>query len=59
MVDNLKFEGWVAESGEAADGHMVWKEFQPKAWEETDIDIRVSQPKCFHCCRCALSLIIL
>ena len=38
-----KFQGWVAEDASAVDGHMVWKEFQPKDWEETDIDIQVSQ----------------
>ena len=39
MADDYKFEGWVIENG--TNGQMVWKEFQPKAWEETDIDIQV------------------
>lgn len=32
---------------EAAKGKMVWQEFEPKPWEETDIDMRVT-----HCGIC-------
>lgn len=39
---DYKFEGWVADDASGARGNMVWKEFEPKAWEETDIDIRVT-----------------
>lgn len=41
MTNDYKFEGWVAEDASAADGHMKWQEFQPKPWEETDIDVQV------------------
>lgn len=34
-----KFEGWQALDASAAEGKMVWQEFQPKRWEETDIDV--------------------
>ncbi|KAI8650045.1 hypothetical protein LRP88_14866 [Fusarium phalaenopsidis] len=39
---DAKFEGWIGLDPTAAEGHMVWKEFEPKPWEETDIDIKVT-----------------
>ncbi|RFU30524.1 hypothetical protein B7463_g5823, partial [Scytalidium lignicola] len=44
---DYKFEGWVALSPEAANGKMVWQAFEPKPWEETDVDIKVT-----HCGVC-------
>lgn len=35
----------------AAQGNMVWQEFEPKEWEETDVDIKVS-----HCGICGSDL---
>lgn len=32
---------------ESANGKMVWQEFEPKPWEETDVDIKVT-----HCGIC-------
>ena len=26
----------------SAEGKMIWSKFQPKAWEETDVDIKVT-----------------
>jgi hypothetical protein len=43
---DYKFEGWQALDASAAEGKMVWQEFQPKAWEENDIDVRLV----FHSC---------
>lgn len=37
-----KFEGWLGLDESAANGNMVWGEFEPKDWEETDVDIRVT-----------------
>lgn len=48
---DYKFEGWVADDPTAVDGKMVWKEFEPKPWEETDIDIKVT-----HCGMCGTDL---
>ncbi|KAJ5624126.1 hypothetical protein N7510_000435 [Penicillium lagena] len=48
---NYKFEGWMGLDPSSADGNMVWQEFQPKEWEETDIDIKVS-----HCGICGSDL---
>jgi alcohol dehydrogenase (NADP+) len=36
---------------EAGQGKMVWQEFEPKPWEETDIDIKIS-----HCGICGSDL---
>ncbi|KAI5455768.1 NADP-dependent alcohol dehydrogenase [Mariannaea sp. PMI_226] len=51
MTAAHKFEGWIAQNPSAADGKMVWGPFQPKAWEETDIDIKVT-----HCGVCGSDL---
>ncbi|KAF3929205.1 hypothetical protein AA313_de0203497 [Arthrobotrys entomopaga] len=36
------FVGWVAKDASAADGNLVYEEFEPKTWEETDVDIEVT-----------------
>ncbi|KAJ6130955.1 NADP-dependent alcohol dehydrogenase 7 [Penicillium sp. IBT 18751x] len=46
-TQSYKFEGWMGLGPEAAKGKMVWQEFEPKPWEETDIDIKVT-----HCGIC-------
>lgn len=38
---DYKFEGWMGLGTDSADGKMVWQEFEPKPWEETDVDIKV------------------
>jgi hypothetical protein len=48
---DYKFTGWLALDPSAADGKMVWQEFEPKTWEETDIDIKIS-----HCGVCGTDL---
>ncbi|TPX16221.1 uncharacterized protein E0L32_004216 [Thyridium curvatum] len=39
---DYKFEGWLGLDEKADQGNMVWREFEPKPWEETDIDIEVT-----------------
>ncbi|KYK56171.1 hypothetical protein DCS_08138 [Drechmeria coniospora] len=39
---SYKFEGWVALDPSSAEGKMVWQEYEPKAWEESDVDIQVT-----------------
>ncbi|PLB48411.1 GroES-like protein [Aspergillus steynii IBT 23096] len=39
---DYKFEGWMGLDSSAIEGKMVWKEFEPKPWEETDIDIKIT-----------------
>jgi alcohol dehydrogenase (NADP+) len=48
---DYKFEGWMGLDASSAEGKMVWSEFQPKAWEETDVDIKVT-----HCGVCGSDL---
>jgi hypothetical protein len=39
-MTDYKFTGWLGLDKNAAKGQMVWQEFTPKTWEETDIDIK-------------------
>ncbi|KAK7444619.1 cinnamyl alcohol dehydrogenase [Colletotrichum acutatum] len=39
---NYKFEGWIGLDKSATEGEMIWQEFEPKEWEDTDIDIKVT-----------------
>ncbi|KAJ0413655.1 chaperonin 10-like protein [Aspergillus carlsbadensis] len=51
MTTDYKFEGWVGLDASAADGKMQWQEFEPKPWEETDVDIKIT-----HCGICGSDL---
>ncbi|KAF4977541.1 hypothetical protein FZEAL_5912 [Fusarium zealandicum] len=42
MATDYKFEGWMGRGPLSAEGNMVWKEYEPKPWEETDIDIKIT-----------------
>lgn len=42
MSTDYKFEGWVGKDPESAQGNMVWEEYEPKPWEETDVDIKIT-----------------
>ncbi|OIW33465.1 cinnamyl alcohol dehydrogenase [Coniochaeta ligniaria NRRL 30616] len=53
-AQDYKFEGWMGYDKSAADGKLVWTEFDPKVWEETDVDIKVS-----HCGICGSDLHVL
>ncbi|KAL1974888.1 hypothetical protein VTN31DRAFT_5092 [Thermomyces dupontii] len=46
-MTDYKFEGWLGLDADSANGKMVWGELEPKPWEETDVDIKVS-----HCGIC-------
>lgn len=46
-----KFQGWLGLDSNSVKGQMKWDEFEPKKWEETDIDIQVS-----HCGICGTDL---
>lgn len=48
---DYKFEGWLGYDASAAEGNMKWAEFEPKPWEETDVDIKVT-----HCGICGSDL---
>ncbi|KAL2869687.1 NAD(P)-dependent alcohol dehydrogenase [Aspergillus lucknowensis] len=51
MSTDYKFEGWLGLDASSADGKMQWKEFEPKPWEETDVDIKIT-----HCGICGSDL---
>ncbi|RXG42083.1 hypothetical protein VDGE_10046 [Verticillium dahliae] len=42
MADDYKFEGWIGHDEASVKGNMVWETFEPKAWEDTDVDIKVT-----------------
>ena len=48
---DYKFEGWLGHDADSVNGKMVWGEFEPKPWEETDVDIKVT-----HCGICGSDL---
>jgi alcohol dehydrogenase (NADP+) len=50
MAQDYKFEGWLGHDKDSVKGNMVWGEFEPKPWEETDVDIEVTH--CGICVRC-------
>ena len=47
MANDYKFEGWMGLDKDCVDGKMVWQEFKPKPFEETDVDIQIT-----HCGIC-------
>lgn len=51
MATDYKFEGWMGTDKESAKGKMVWQEFKPKPFEETDVDIQIT-----HCGICGSDL---
>ena len=44
---SYKFEGWLGHNPDSAHGKMEWGFFDPKVWEEDDVDIRIT-----HCGVC-------
>ncbi|RYP00171.1 hypothetical protein DL764_006602 [Monosporascus ibericus] len=51
MASQSVFEGWVARDESSVSGNMRWMSYEPKPFEETDIEIKVS-----HCGICASDL---
>lgn len=44
MASDSAFEGWCGLDKDADQGKMVWQGYDPKPWEDTDVDIEIS-----HC----------
>lgn len=44
---NYKFQGWLGLDKDSANGKMEWREFEPKQFQETDVDIKIT-----HCGIC-------
>ncbi|KAI9692601.1 MAG: hypothetical protein M1822_006832 [Bathelium mastoideum] len=51
MASGPKYEGWMGLDSSAAEGNMVWQEYEPKAWEETDVEIKIT-----HCGICGTDI---
>lgn len=47
MSSTSDFNGWVAHDPSAAEGNMKWGKFEPKAFEDTDIEMDIT-----HCGVC-------
>ena len=39
MTKQDKFEGWMGLDKDSVNGKMVWQTYDPKPFEETDVDI--------------------
>lgn len=42
MSTDYKFQGWMGLDKDSINGKMVWQEYDPKPWEETDVDIQIT-----------------
>lgn len=51
MATDYKFQGWLGLDKDAANGKMIWQEYEPKTWTEDDVDIKVT-----HCGICGSDL---
>ncbi|KAL8827482.1 MAG: hypothetical protein Q9191_003158 [Dirinaria sp. TL-2023a] len=51
MSTDYKFQGWVGHDAKSADGNMKWEAYEPKKWDESDVDIEIS-----HCGICGSDL---
>ncbi|KAF2758962.1 GroES-like protein [Pseudovirgaria hyperparasitica] len=50
-MTDYEFQGWLGEDEKSVQGHMKWGKFEPKKWEEDDVDIEIS-----HCGICGSDL---
>ncbi|KAI9880785.1 MAG: hypothetical protein M1830_000221 [Pleopsidium flavum] len=51
MSTDYKFQGWMGLDPKAAEGNMKFQQYEPKTWEETDVDIKIT-----HCGICGSDL---
>ena len=51
MSTSYKFRGWLGLDPSSVEGNMKWQGYEPKTWEETDVDIKVT-----HCGICGSDL---
>lgn len=47
MSTDYEFQGWLGHSPDSVNGNMKWGSFEPKTWEEDDVDIKIT-----HCGIC-------
>lgn len=48
---DYKFQGWLGLDPDAINGKMQWQSYEPKKWEENDVDIKIT-----HCGICGSDL---
>lgn len=41
------FQGWLGKGPDSVEGKMVWEQYEPKTWSESDVDIKIT-----HCGIC-------
>ncbi len=51
MASSYKFQGWLGLDKSSSEGNMVWRDFEPKRFEESDVDIKIT-----HCGICGSDL---
>ncbi|KAF2836502.1 GroES-like protein [Patellaria atrata CBS 101060] len=51
MNTDYTFQGWLGKDAKSVEGNMVWEEFQPKPFTETDVDIKIT-----HCGVCGTDI---
>ncbi|CAD6568044.1 MAG: hypothetical protein ASARMPREDX12_001050 [Alectoria sarmentosa] len=51
MSTSYSFQGWLGLDPSSVEGNMKWQGYEPKTWEETDVDIKVT-----HCGICGSDL---
>lgn len=51
MSTSYKFQGWLGHDTSSVEGNLKWQGYEPKTWEETDVDIKVT-----HCGICGSDL---
>ncbi|KAM0797869.1 chaperonin 10-like protein [Usnea florida] len=51
MSTSYNFQGWLGLDPSSVEGNMKWQNYEPKTWEETDVDIKVT-----HCGICGSDL---
>lgn len=51
MSNDYKFQGWLGLDKDSSKGKMVWQSYEPKKFEENDVDIKIS-----HCGICGSDL---
>jgi len=50
-MSDYKFEGWAALDKNSVKGQLKWQEYEPKKWDEEDVDIKI-----LYCGVCASDL---
>ena len=39
---DYKFQGWMGLDKKASEGHMKWQQYEPKTWDEGDVDVKIT-----------------